>query len=120
MNPRHGEVWLVDMGMASKTRPAVILMAENLNAPRSLIIYIPITKQNRGSDLEVALGHLPFLDKESVANAQGVKELHCRDGGVGRKASRFSKCFTRFRKFAFLPPEVPRDTLFRIVIRECA
>jgi hypothetical protein len=21
MNPRHGEVWLVDMGMAAKTRP---------------------------------------------------------------------------------------------------
>ena len=24
MNPRHGEVWLVDMGMAGKTRPAVV------------------------------------------------------------------------------------------------
>ena len=70
MNPRHGEVWLVDMGMAAKTRPAVVLFADNLNAPRSLIIYIPVTNQNRGSDLEVALGHLPFLDKESVANVQ--------------------------------------------------
>jgi hypothetical protein len=38
MNPRHGEVWLVDMGMAAKTRPAVVLLADNLNAPRSLII----------------------------------------------------------------------------------
>ena len=63
------------MDMAAKTRPAVILLADNLNAPRSLLIHIPITKQNRGTDLEVALGHLAFLDKESVANVQGVGSL---------------------------------------------
>jgi len=45
MNPRHGEVWLVDMGLAAKTQPAVVLLAENLNAPRSLIIHIPVTRQ---------------------------------------------------------------------------
>jgi len=56
-NPRHGEVWLADMGMAAKTRPTVVLIADNLNAPRSLIIHLPITKQGRGSELEVPLGH---------------------------------------------------------------
>ena len=75
MNPRHGEVWLVDMGLAAKTRPAVVLLADNLNAPRSLLIHIPITRQNRGSELEVPLGHLPFLAPESVANAQGIGSL---------------------------------------------
>ena len=75
MNPRHGEVWLVDMGMAAKTRPAIVLIADNLNAPRSLIIHIPITKQNRGSELEVPLGHLRFLDPESVANVKGIGSL---------------------------------------------
>jgi len=30
MNPRHGEVWLVDMGMAAKTRPGVVLIADTL------------------------------------------------------------------------------------------
>ena len=74
-NPRHDEVWLVDMGMAAKTRPAVVLLADTLNAPRSLVIHIPITKQNRGSELEVALGHLPFLDPESVANVQAIGSL---------------------------------------------
>jgi mRNA interferase MazF len=72
MNPRHGEVWLVDMGMVAKTRPGVVLIADNVNTSRSLIIHIPITKQNRGSELEVPLGHLPFLDKESVANVQAL------------------------------------------------
>ena len=75
MNPRHGEVWLVDMGMVAKTRPAVVLTADNLAAPRSLIIHIPITRQNRGSELEVPLGHLPFLDPESVANVQAIGSL---------------------------------------------
>jgi len=75
MNPRHGEVWLVDMGLAAKTRPAVVLLADHLNAPRSLLIHIPITRQNRGSELEVPLGHLPFLDPESVANIQGIGSL---------------------------------------------
>jgi len=75
MNPRHGEVWLVDMGMAAKTRPAVVLLADNLNAPRSLIIHVPVTRQNRGSELEVPLGHLPFLDPDSVANIQGIGAL---------------------------------------------
>jgi len=39
MTPRHGEVWLVDMGMTAKTRPAVVLIADNLNAPRSAICH---------------------------------------------------------------------------------
>lgn len=75
MNPRHGEVWLVDMGMVAKTRPGVVLIADQLNAPRTLIIHIPITRQNRGSELEVPLGHLPFLDSDSVANVQAIGSL---------------------------------------------
>src|SRR6266487_3280635 len=75
MIPRHGEVWLVDMGLAAKTRPAVVLIADNLNAPRALMIHIPITKQNRRSELEVPLGNLPFFDADSVANVQGIGSL---------------------------------------------
>jgi mRNA interferase MazF len=44
MTPHHGEVWLVDMGMAAKTRPAVVLIADNLNAPRSLITHFGIAE----------------------------------------------------------------------------
>jgi mRNA interferase MazF len=76
MNPRHGEVWLVDMGMAAKTRPAVVLIADNLDAPRTLIIHIPITRQNRGSELEVPLGHLPFLDPESSPTCRPSARCH--------------------------------------------
>lgn len=75
MTPRHGEVWLADLGLAAKLRPVVLLLAENVNMPRSLIIHVPITRQNRGSDLEVPLGHLAFLDPASVANVQGIGSL---------------------------------------------
>jgi hypothetical protein len=34
MTPRHGEIWLVDMGMTAKTRQTVVLIADNLDAPR--------------------------------------------------------------------------------------
>ncbi|MBI2431559.1 MAG: type II toxin-antitoxin system PemK/MazF family toxin [Candidatus Hydrogenedentes bacterium] len=74
-NPRHGEIWLADLGLAGKTRPVVILIADNLNAPRTLIIYVPITRQSRGSELEIPLGHLRFLDIESVANVQAIGAL---------------------------------------------
>jgi len=104
MNPRHGEVWLVDMGMAGKTRPAVVLLADDLNAPRSLIIHVPITRQNRGSELEVPLGHLPFLNRESVANTQGIGAL---------PAVRFEK------RLGVLPPS-ELHAIKTAIIKACA
>jgi|ERR1035438_3655162 mRNA interferase MazF len=104
MNPRHGEVWLVDMGMAAKTRPCVALLADNLNVPRSLIILIPITRQNRGTELEVKLGHLPFLDPDSVANVQGVTSL---------PTVRFEK-----RLGSLSPPDL--DAIKKALVKACA
>ena len=40
MTPRHGEIWLVDMGMAAKTRPTVVLIADNLDARVSKAITV--------------------------------------------------------------------------------
>jgi mRNA interferase MazF len=75
MNPKPGEVWLADLGLAAKTRPVVILSRDNPQAPRALIIYVPLTTQNRGSQYEVPLEPLPFLREQSVANVQGVASL---------------------------------------------
>ena len=75
MNPRHGEVWLADMGIAGKTRPVVILLGDDLPVERTLIIHVPVTRQARGGPLEVPLGHVAFLDSESVANAQAIGAL---------------------------------------------
>ncbi len=72
MNPRPGEVWLVDLGLAAKTRPVVIVSRADTHAPRALVLFVPLTTQNRQSAYEVVLPRLPFLDHQSVANVQGL------------------------------------------------
>src|SRR6266513_4293524 len=75
MSPRPGEVWLADLGLAATTRPVVILSRHDPDAPRALMIYVPLTTQNRGSKYEVDLPKLHFLREPSVANVQGIGSL---------------------------------------------
>lgn len=75
MNPRPGEIWLADLGMATKTRPVLIVSRFDLDAPRALIIYVPLTTQNRQSSYEVRIPKLSFLDSESWANVQGIASV---------------------------------------------
>jgi mRNA interferase MazF len=75
MSPHPGEVWLADLGLAAKTRPVVIVSRHDPDAPRALILYVPLTTQNRFSAYEVAVPKLRFLDRESVANVQGLGSL---------------------------------------------
>ncbi len=75
MNPRPGEVWLADLGLAAKTRPVVIVSRTDADSPRALVLYVPLTTQNRQSRYEVAVPRLSFLNHESVANVQGLGSL---------------------------------------------
>lgn len=75
MSPHPGEVWLADLGLAAKTRPVVIVSRNDPGAPRALVVYVPLTTQNRGSKYEVALPQLHFLREPSVANVQGIASL---------------------------------------------
>ena len=75
MPPHPGEVWLADLGLAAKTRPVVIVSREDLDPPRALILYVPLTRQNRQSAYEVVLPSLSFLGRGSVANVQGLGSL---------------------------------------------
>jgi mRNA-degrading endonuclease toxin of MazEF toxin-antitoxin module len=43
MNPQPGEIWLADLGLAAKTRPAVIVSRQDPDPPRSLVLYVPLT-----------------------------------------------------------------------------
>jgi len=73
VNPRPGEICLADLGLAAKTRPVVIVSRFDPKAPRALIIYIPLTAQNRESSYEVPIPKLGFLNAPSVANVQGIR-----------------------------------------------
>jgi mRNA interferase MazF len=75
MPPQPGEVWLADLGLAAKTRPVVIVSRDDPDPPRALVLYVPLTTQNRQSPYEVALPQLRFLDRDSVANVQGLGSL---------------------------------------------
>ena len=75
MNPQPGEIWLADLGLAAKTRPIVTVSRQDPDPPRSLVLYVPLTTQRRDSPYEVPLPRLPFLDRESVANVQGLGSL---------------------------------------------
>ncbi|MBE9204906.1 type II toxin-antitoxin system PemK/MazF family toxin [Synechocystis salina LEGE 06099] len=75
MNPKPGDVWLVDLGIAAKTRPVVVVSRYDTNPPRALIIYVPLTTQYRHSQYEVPLPKLNFLKQDSFANIQGLGSI---------------------------------------------
>jgi|SRR5271165_1085257 len=75
MSPQPGEVWLADLGLAAKTRPVVIVSRLDPDPPRALVLYVPLTTQNRSSRYEVVLPKLSFLDRDCVANVQGLGSI---------------------------------------------
>jgi mRNA interferase MazF len=68
--PQRGEVWLIDFGMAGKTRPAVVVSVAFSDQDRSLITVVPHTTSLRGSPFEIAV-RVPFL-KPGAFLVQGV------------------------------------------------
>ena len=75
MSPHPGEVWLADLGLAAKTRPVVIVSRHDPDPPRALVIYVPLTTQDRHSNYEVPIPMLGFLNAISVANLQGIASI---------------------------------------------
>jgi len=68
--PRRGEVWLIDFGLAGKTRPALVVSVAFGDQDRSLITVVPHTTSLRGSPFEIAVP-VPFL-KPGAFLVQGV------------------------------------------------
>jgi mRNA interferase MazF len=67
---KRGEIWLVDLGLAQKTRPALILSVAFGDADRALLTIVSHTTALRGSRFEVALP-VQFL-REGAFNAQSI------------------------------------------------
>jgi mRNA interferase MazF len=68
--PRRGEVWLVDLGMAAKVRPAVVVSIPADERDRALVTLIPHTTSPRQSRFE-ASADVPFL-RPGVFDAQNI------------------------------------------------
>ena len=69
-SPQRGEVCLVDLGMAAKVRPAVVISVPAGDSDRALVTLVPHTTSPRSSRFEVAVG-VPFL-RTGVFDAQNL------------------------------------------------
>lgn len=88
MKTKPGEVYKVDLGIAGKVRPMVVVSREDLDPPRALVICAPVTTAYRGSEYEVDIGKPHFLRMHSYVNVQGLQaiqrhELSNRIGTIG-------------------------------------
>lgn len=68
--PPRGEVWLVDLGLAAKVRPCLVLSVPVEEQERALVCLVPHTTSVRGSRFEVPT-RLRFL-QPGAFDAQGL------------------------------------------------
>ena len=52
---KRGEVWIVDLGLAAKVRPALVLSVPANDEERSLVTAVAGTTSPRGGRFEVAV-----------------------------------------------------------------
>jgi hypothetical protein len=72
---QRGEIWLIDLGMVAKTRPALILSVAFDDRERAVFTYVPRTTVLRGTRFEVphtARGFDPGGFDPGGFDAQGI------------------------------------------------
>ena len=70
---KRGEVWQVDLGLAAKVRPALVLNIAFHENERALYAVIPHTTAPRGTRFEVSL-NVPGLET-GVFDVQGLRSV---------------------------------------------
>ena len=68
--PQRGEVWLVDLGLAAKVRPALVISVPAEEVDRALVTMVPHTTSARGTRFEASVS-VPFL-RAGVFDAQNL------------------------------------------------
>jgi mRNA interferase MazF len=68
--PRRGEVWLVDLGLAAKIRPWLVLGVPRAEKDRALVTVVPHTTSVRGTGHEISVP-VPFL-RSGAFDTQGI------------------------------------------------
>ena len=63
--PNRDEVWLIDLGMAAKVRPCLVLSSPALVQDRALVTVVKHTKSTRNSRFEVFI-EARFLNPSGV------------------------------------------------------
>ena len=68
----RGDVVIVDLGMAAKVRPCVVLSIQQPDRQRPMSVVVPMTTEIRGGECEVAFPKPPWLKQPSVVNVLGI------------------------------------------------
>lgn len=74
---KRGDIWPIDLGLAQKSRPAMVISIAFEDHERALVTYIPRTTSRRQSRFEVvheARGFCPgVFDAQSIGTIPVVK-----------------------------------------------
>jgi mRNA interferase MazF len=90
----RGDVVLVDLGMAAKVRPCVVVSIAQPDHQRNLAVVVPLTTEMRGGECEVHFAKPRWLRQESVVNVLGIAGVDC--ARIIRRIAPFPKeSFTR-------------------------
>jgi mRNA interferase MazF len=68
----RGDVVLVDLGMAAKVRPCVVISVRSEEPQRNMSVVVPMTTEIRGGAFEVSFPKPAWLRQESVVNLLGI------------------------------------------------
>lgn len=69
----RGEVWLVDLGMVAKVRPALVFSVPFNDQERAVYAVVPHTTAPRGGRFEIEI-RVPWL-KAGVFDVQGLRNI---------------------------------------------
>ena len=65
----RSDVVIVDLGMASKVRPCVVVSTDS---QRNMSVVVPMTTEIRGGECEVSFAKPAWLKEKSVVNVLGI------------------------------------------------
>lgn len=70
---KRGEIWQVDLGLAAKVRPCLVLNVDFTAAERALYTVVPHTTSERGGRFEVRLAVRALRD--GAFDVQGLRPV---------------------------------------------
>jgi mRNA interferase MazF len=68
----RGDVVMVDLGMAAKARPCVVVSVGQSDRQRNMSVVVPMTTEIRGGECEIQFPKPAWLRQESVVNVLGI------------------------------------------------
>ena len=69
-DPKPGEVYSVDLGIARKARSILIVSARDPQAPLAVVTGLSLTTQYHQTPYEVILPKLPWMREQTYINVQ--------------------------------------------------